>query len=350
MHGASGRVGGLRFGHVGPDLSVSPYSKADSLLIARARTAGEASVRVSDVTLPSGVVTQFEVRFGAHAVSRKRSTPPATGMIQVNVANDNTRTVQELPAGAQRVASATPRPSAPPLVPNSSLNISCPPPGRVMQPGPTAPATASAAFDPIAAGRTMWQSTGTESQKLFPVAAGTPEHTAVHVQFAATMPHHNIDRIERVENGYQHEQFTLAAGNIARQAGASYNPGTTRQLLWHGTTAVDQIVNGSLAGFLPLLSGTATGALYGDGSYFARDAKYSNNYARRLSNGQRQLLLVDVAVGRWTLGVKGMNVYPLLPGEEFKRYDSLVNNVRNPQIFVVQHSNQAYPKYLVTYH
>ena len=103
-------------------------------------------------------------------------------------------------------------------------------------------------------------------------------------------------------------------------------------------------------GFLPLLAGTAVGAIWGDGTYFARDAKYSDSYALDLPTGQRQMLLVDVVVGRYTQGAKGMKTCPLVPGEQFTRFNSLVNNVRNPAIFVVQHSNQAYPKYVITYH
>ena len=37
-------------------------------------------------------------------------------------------------------------------------------------------------------------------------------------------------------------------------------------------------------------------------------------------------------------------------GQQYARYNSLVNNVKDPSIFVVQHSSQAYPAYLITYH
>ena len=42
----------------------------------------------------SGMVLQFEVRFGQNAVSRKMPAPPPSGMVQVNLANDNTRVVE----------------------------------------------------------------------------------------------------------------------------------------------------------------------------------------------------------------------------------------------------------------
>ena len=41
---------------------------------------------------------------------------------------------------------------------------------------------------------------------------------------------------------------------------------------------------------------------------------------------------------------------PLRPGEQFRRYHTLVNDEKDPSIFVVQHSSQAYPAYLLAFH
>ena len=40
--------------------------------------------------------------------------------------------------------------------------------------------------------------------------------------------------------------------------------------------------------------GKATGAIYGDGTYFARDASYSLNHALPLALGQNQMLVAEV--------------------------------------------------------
>ena len=56
----------------------------------------------------------FEIRFGAKAVSRRLKSPPSSGIIQVNVADENTRVVERravgtggaLPAAAAPVAAA----------------------------------------------------------------------------------------------------------------------------------------------------------------------------------------------------------------------------------------------------
>ena len=62
------------------------------------------------------------------------------------------------------------------------------------------------------------------------------------------------------------------------------------------------------------------------------------------------MLVAEVALGRWAAGRGPMQECPLLPGEQYTRYNSLVNSVADPTIFVVQHSNQCYPAYAVTYH
>ena len=177
------------------------------------------------------------------------------------------------------------------------------------------------------------------------------EHVAITAEFTKTLSSATIDRLERVENGFLNESFELQATVMAKSIGAEYNAAEMRQLLFHGTDAVEAIVNSTDGhGFLPLLAGSKVGAIWGDGTYFARDARYSNDYARTLPNGQKQMLVVDVLVGRWAQGKKNMSMCPLLPGEQYKKHNSLVNRVQNPTIFVVQHSNQAYPAYLITYH
>lgn len=206
--------------------------------------------------------------------------------------------------------------------------------------------------------RSLWESTdqkGTDQEKLFAVAAATPEHVKVAIDFAKTLPARTIDRIDRVENGYQHEQFSVKVSSIANTIGAAYDEQTMLRYLFHGTrevgtTRINSILNNPTAGFRPLMSGSTTGAIWGDGAYFARDAKYSHDYAATLPTGQKQMFVVQVATGRWTQGQPGMKMPPLIPGEQYIRFDSRVDDVGNPTIFVVQEGSQAYPAYLITYH
>ena len=147
-------------------------------------------------------------------------------------------------------------------------------------------------------GRGRWQSrdrAGLDANRLFPVADGSEEFRTIADEFSRTLPTMSVDEIERVENGPLHELYSVHRRNVERDVEAvksslgGVRQGHLVQLLFHGTSeaAVQSIVNSDTAGFLPLLSGTTTGALWGDGTYFARDASYSDAYACRLSSGQK---------------------------------------------------------------
>ena len=87
-------------------------------------------------------------------------------------------------------------------------------------------------------------------------------------------------------------------------------------------------------------------------TYFAVDCKYSHNggYVSQLPNGLYQVLVVAVVVGRSAQGSRGMKRLPPVPGGgPHMRVNSLVDDVFHPKIYVVQHSNQAYPAFVITY-
>ena len=119
--------------------------------------------------------------------------------------------------------------------------------------------------------RAHWSSAGgrgLDATKLFTVPAGTPEHTMRLTEFKKTLPDMEVDTVERVENGYQHEAFSVHAKSIAAKYGTGYDEATMRRLLFHGTStsSVECIVKDVSSGFKTLLSGTATGAIWGEGT------------------------------------------------------------------------------------
>ena len=117
--------------------------------------------------------------------------------------------------------------------------------------------------------RAQWRSTdqkGLDDQKLFAVDPSSVEHAEIAAEFNKTLPHLQVDSIERIENGYQHEQFSVHAKAVAASCGPAYDRNLMRRLLFHGTDAVGSIVNDMTSGFKPLLSGSVTGAIHGDGT------------------------------------------------------------------------------------
>ena len=92
--------------------------------------------------------------------------------------------------------------------------------------------------------------------------------------------------------------------------------------------------------------GSRVGALYGKGNYFARDAIYSQTYTDSRTMFVVRVLAGDVAAGNANL-VKPPPRSTTDPYGE--TYDSCVNDVRHPSIYVTFQTPQSYPAYLVQY-
>ena len=93
------------------------------------------------------------------------------------------------------------------------------------------------------------------------------------------------------------------------------------------------------------------GKLYGNGVYFAKDSSYSIRYCQSRAGWDFKMYIAKVLIGEYTLGEEGMKAPPSRkdrnnPGLQF---DSLVNNINDPSIFVIFQDNQHYPEYLVSF-
>ena len=84
--------------------------------------------------------------------------------------------------------------------------------------------------------------------------------------------------------------------------------------------------------------------------YFARDAKYSLDYAPAGVGGRRYMYLARVLVGQYCVGTDSTMIVPppKNPSRPEILYESVVDNQGNPSIFVVFYDNQCYPEYLIT--
>jgi hypothetical protein len=73
--------------------------------------------------------------------------------------------------------------------------------------------------------RMYWESTnqqGLDLKKLFVVDVTSTEYATVAADFFCTMSSRTITRMERVENGPQHQAFHLAAAAVKQQLGGRY--------------------------------------------------------------------------------------------------------------------------------
>ena len=121
------------------------------------------------------------------------------------------------------------------------------------------------------------------------------------------------------------------------------------KLLFHGTTSdvVDAICKQNFDHRLRGKNGT----VYGEGSYFAVDASYSNEYSSQSGETTRFMFLASVLTGEYKLGNQDFRRPPLKdpsnPASDL--YDSCVNNESQPEIFVIFNDEQCYPTYLIKY-
>jgi len=109
--------------------------------------------------------------------------------------------------------------------------------------------------------------------------------------------------------------------------------------LFHGTS--EEVVNTIAAGgFDPAYNKISA---YGKGTYFAKNASYSFNYMKSEKNGISFMFLCDVLVGTSCQGSSNMNI-------NMELYNSSVDNLANPTIFVTPYADGAYPKYIIAFH
>ncbi|XP_019641150.1 PREDICTED: poly [ADP-ribose] polymerase 14-like isoform X1 [Branchiostoma belcheri] len=155
-----------------------------------------------------------------------------------------------------------------------------------------------------------------------------------------------IVSISRVQNESKYKAY-ITELKERRKTCARRN---IEELLYHGTAAeaVDNINQG---GFNRSYCGKNATA-YGDGVYFAKHASYSaqDTYSPPDAQGDKHIYQARVIVGEYTAGKSGLlEPPPKNPSNAAVRYDSVVDNVKNPSIFVVFHDTDAYPEYHIVF-
>ncbi|KAM3607106.1 uncharacterized protein V6R79_001842 [Siganus canaliculatus] len=177
-----------------------------------------------------------------------------------------------------------------------------------------------------------------------PIAAGTPEYNDVESLFKATCQK-NILKIERIQNPVMWKSL-----QIKKLGMESKNPTQTiERRLFHGTRE-DSVAHINTHGFNRSYAGM-NAAVYGNGSYFAVKASYSahNKYSQPNQNGEKLMYLCRVLTGEFTLGQQGLVVPPPKTALSSDQYDSVVDDMANPSMFIVFYDNQAYPEHLITF-
>ncbi|CAK6439017.1 unnamed protein product [Pipistrellus nathusii] len=185
--------------------------------------------------------------------------------------------------------------------------------------------------------------------RLESLAESSPEFRAVVQAFYDTLDSAHswvrIVRVERLEHPLLQQQYELHRERLEQRC--EQRP--VEHVLYHGTS-VPAVAEICAYGFNRSFCGR-NGTLYGQGVYFAKRASLSvqDRYSPPDAEGHKAVFVARVLTGDYGLGHRQLRAPPLrAPGHGLLRYDSAVDCLRQPSIFVVFHDTQALPTHLIT--
>ncbi|XP_029943864.1 protein mono-ADP-ribosyltransferase PARP14-like isoform X2 [Salarias fasciatus] len=186
-----------------------------------------------------------------------------------------------------------------------------------------------------------------EKVKVVAVPPSSAEYRALKNAFRKTESK-TVMKIERLQNTHLRRAYEVQKRHISEKN--KQEGGAREKLLYHGSTkySCDSI---STTGFNRRFCGQ-NGTAYGAGVYFAVNASYSANvhYSKPAADKSQVMFVARVLTGIYTQGNSSMNVPPpRVSWRPHDRFDSVVDQMDKPQMYIVFHDSQAYPDYLITF-
>ena len=166
------------------------------------------------------------------------------------------------------------------------------------------------------------------------------EWTEMVVLFTKTMPSNKctVENLYKIDCKNHKNVYERILYNKANNINGS------ERTLFHGTSkdSIDKIIsNGFNRDF-------NVKHRYGKGVYFAKYALKADQYCKMDNNGYYYMLICRVFVGDYTRGRHDM-ITPPLKNDGKTQYDSLVDNINDPTIFVISKDYHAIPEYIIKY-
>ncbi|OXB65570.1 hypothetical protein ASZ78_016634 [Callipepla squamata] len=186
----------------------------------------------------------------------------------------------------------------------------------------------------------QWTEYGTQEVEISKISS---EYQEIKKQFEQTMKSCDVIRVLRIQNPSLWKVFQWHKEQMKRRSGGKE---IKEKLLFHGT--MNCLVKDICSHNFDWRICGSNGKLYGKGSYFARDASYSHEYCQ--SEGKSAVMfMARVLVGEYAQGKADYVRPPTKSVDGFQFYDSCVDNVADPSVYVVFEKNQVYPEYLIEY-
>ncbi|XP_077209598.1 protein mono-ADP-ribosyltransferase PARP10 isoform X2 [Paroedura picta] len=185
--------------------------------------------------------------------------------------------------------------------------------------------------------------------KLMLLAEGAEEFQATVRQFYSTLEDfHSKIRIVKVQKLWHpllYHQYLLKRAAMEKSCGHR----DVERILYHGTTEQSSREICQFGFNRSFCGKNAT--RYGLGVYFAVQAFISvqEQYSPSSVDGNKHIFVTRTLVGDYTTGSPQLRAPPLREGDAaLRRYDSVVDDLQAPSIFVIFNDTQAYPQYLIT--
>ncbi|XP_007894521.2 protein mono-ADP-ribosyltransferase PARP15-like [Callorhinchus milii] len=183
----------------------------------------------------------------------------------------------------------------------------------------------------------------------FTLQVGSAEYNKVADDFKTSCQNIvvKVIQIERIQNCKLWQSYSVRKETVDRK----YPNGENEKILYHGTSrkTADKVKK---LGFNRSFFGK-NAARYGNGTYFAKNAKYScdDKYSRPSNQGYKYIFRARVITGKMCLGKPSMKEPS--PVDAYKDRTNLcdcaVDNTSNPSVFVIFCDDGAYPEYLITF-
>ncbi|KAM4748713.1 protein mono-ADP-ribosyltransferase PARP12-like [Rhinophrynus dorsalis] len=180
--------------------------------------------------------------------------------------------------------------------------------------------------------------------KLVSLDKASDEYNKVKDLFHNTLRTVSIHSIERIQNPSLWEVYQWQKEQMKKKNGGK---DVDERQLFHGTS--DKLTDAICQQNLDWRICGLHGSMYGKGSYFARDASYSHTYSTQSFSQVRAMFLARVLVGDFTAGNSSYLRPPAKQLSSSGLYDSCVDVVLNPSIFIIFEKHQIYPEYLIKY-
>ena len=192
----------------------------------------------------------------------------------------------------------------------------------------------------------LWGTTSGSTSQMVQLTATTDLEDFGQASNLFKLPGRTLHNIYRVQNVTLFVQYMTEKRKMDQMYATQADFSVSKELfLYHGTNRMN-VENINANGFDRSYSGT-NGTVYGKGAYFARDLSYSANDKFSpvdATSGHKFVYAARVLVGRFCQGTPNMQY---LPNQESGiSFDSAVDNVAYPNVFVIFRDIRAYPSYL----